>query len=459
MKKKLGFYSIVLLTINSIIGMGIFLSPGSVVAKSGDKALIVYLLAAIFTIVLAVTFAAAAKYVSKGGAAYAYTKAAFGDNVGYYVGITRYIAACIAWGVMGTGVVKTVLKIFSFNHESLINITIGFMVLMFLLMIINLLGTKVFEFINNLSTIGKVGALVITIIVGLVMVIFMGENNFATVKTLTDSNGVPLGSNLDITGWVMAIIAAFYAFTGFESVASGSEDMENPEKNLPRAIPLAIGIIALIYIGIVGIAIFINPKALIESKEVVVLADVFSNKIIKNMIIIGALVSMFGINVASSFHTPRVLESMARQKQVPEIFAKRTEKGFPIAAFLTTIAIAIVIPMAFKFNMTNIMILSSISRFVQFVMVPIAIIMFYYGKEKGEILPNVNKNLVTDVIIPIIALLLTVVLLYQFNWVGQFTMKDASGQIVPNIFAIVSMILGYVVLPFGLMVWKKFNNK
>ncbi len=119
MKKKLGFYSIVLLTINSIIGTGIFLSPGSVVAKSGNKALMVYALAAIFSAVLAVTFAAAAKYVSKGGAAYAYTKAAFGDDLGYYVGITRYVAAGIAWGVMGTAVVKTVLKIFGLNYESL----------------------------------------------------------------------------------------------------------------------------------------------------------------------------------------------------------------------------------------------------------------------------------------------------------------------------------------------------
>ena len=459
MKKKLGFYSIVLLTINSIIGTGIFLSPGSVVAKAGDKALIVYLFAAIFSTVLAVTFAAAAKYVSKGGAAYAYTKAAFGDNLGYYVGITRYVAASIAWGVMGTAVVKTMLKIFNLNNESLSNIAMGFLVLMFVLMVINLMGTKVFELINNLSTIGKLGALITTIIVGFVMVFIMGENNFSAIKTITDESGQTLGSNLDLTGWVMAIIAAFYAFTGFESVASGSEDMEEPEKNLPRAIPLAIGIIALIYIGIVGIAMAINPQALVESKEVVALADVFSNKIIRNMIIIGALISMFGINVAASFHTPRILESMAKQGQVPHVFAKRTSNGFPIVSFLTTIAIAVVIPMAFKFDMTNIIIISSISRFVQFVIVPIAIIMFYYGKERGQVLENVKKNTLTDLIIPLIALGLTLVLLYQFNWKGQFTMTNENGDLVANTFAIIAMVVGYVVLPFALMAWKKIKNR
>lgn len=65
MKKKLGLGSIVLLAINSIIGSGIFLSPGSVIAMSGTKAPVVYGLAAIFAIILAVTFATAAKYVTQ----------------------------------------------------------------------------------------------------------------------------------------------------------------------------------------------------------------------------------------------------------------------------------------------------------------------------------------------------------------------------------------------------------
>ncbi len=87
--QKMKFWSIVLLTINSIIGTGIFLSPGAVAKLVGSKAAIIYLAAAVFAAVLAVTFAAASKYVVKSGAAYAYAKAGFGDEVGSYVGITR----------------------------------------------------------------------------------------------------------------------------------------------------------------------------------------------------------------------------------------------------------------------------------------------------------------------------------------------------------------------------------
>lgn len=52
---KLGFWSIVLLAINAIIGSGIFLTPGSVVQQAGSKALIVYFIAAIFAAILAVS--------------------------------------------------------------------------------------------------------------------------------------------------------------------------------------------------------------------------------------------------------------------------------------------------------------------------------------------------------------------------------------------------------------------
>lgn len=53
---KLGFWSIVLLAINAIIGSGIFLTPASVVQQAGSRALLVYFIAAIFAAVLAISF-------------------------------------------------------------------------------------------------------------------------------------------------------------------------------------------------------------------------------------------------------------------------------------------------------------------------------------------------------------------------------------------------------------------
>ncbi|QIK70106.1 APC family permease [Erysipelothrix sp. HDW6C] len=446
---KMGFWSIVLLTINSIIGSGIFLTPGGVVKSSGKLAPLVYLCAAAFAACLAITFAAASKYVSKGGAAYAYAKAGFGDKVGLYVGVTRFFSAAIAWGVMATAVVRTTFSIFGVDPSNGA-ITIGFLVLMLILLIVNMVGTKILTLISNLSTIGKMVALGITIVAGGWILISTGQNHFNEINNLVASGEIP---QMNPSLFVMSVVSAFYAFTGFESIASGSQDMEKPEVNLPRAIPLGVGIIAVFYIGIVLVSMMLNPEALALSKEVVVLAAVFDQPLIKGLIIIGALVSMFGINVAASFHTPRVIEAMAQEKQFPAIFAKRLENGFPLIAFMLTATLAIAVPIAFDYQMSSIMVISAISRFVQFIIVPLAVILFYLGKSKEPVL-NAVKSKFTDFVFPILSIILTVVLLMMFDWAGQFT---TDGNI--NVLAILAMIVGYVVIPFAVFVYDSQTKK
>ena len=373
---KLGFWSIVLLAINSIIGSGIFLTPGSVVQQAGSKALIVYFIAAIFASILAVSFAAAAKYVTKSGAAYAYSKAAFGNNVGFYMGILRYFSASVAWGVMAVGVIKSTISIFGGNPNKTMSVTIGFLILMAVITIINLFGQKVVKYVMNLATLGKLAALVLIIVAGVVLLIMTGaSSNLNEVDQITQ-NGQKIVPTLTTTGFVMAIVSAFYAFTGFESVASGSEDMKNPAKNLPRAIPLAIIVIAIVYIGVVAVAMVLDPKALMTTKQVVAIAAIFKNEILRDVILVGALISMFGINVASSFNAPRILEAMARENQFSKSLTKRTKNNFPIRTFFISVLLAILIPMAFEYNMVNLITLSAMVRFLGFIVVPLAVIQF-----------------------------------------------------------------------------------
>ena len=437
---KLGFWSIVLLAINSIIGSGIFLTPGNVVQQAGSKALIVYFIAAIFASILAISFAAAAKYVTKSGAAYAYSKAAFGNNVGFYMGILRYFSASVAWGVMAVGVIKSTISIFGGNPNETMSVTIGFLILMAVITIINLFGQKVVKYVMNLATIGKLAALVLIIVAGVVLLIVSGaSSNLSQVDQITQ-NGQKIVPTLTTTGFVMAIVSAFYAFTGFESVASGSDDMKNPAKNLPRAIPLAIIVIAVIYIGVVAVAMMLDPKALMTTKQVVAIAAIFKNEILRDVILVGALVSMFGINVASSFNAPRILEAMARENQFSKALTKRTKNNFPIRTFFISVLLAILIPMAFEYNMVNLITLSAMVRFLGFIVVPLAVIKFYRGKTAEPVL-NAQKNVWTDIVVPILSIALVIFLLVEYNWKAQFGVVNAQGQVTGiNWYAIAMMI-------------------
>lgn len=456
---KLGFWSIVLLAINSIIGSGIFLTPGNVVQQAGSKALIVYFIAAIFASILAISFAAAAKYVTKSGAAYAYSKAAFGNNVGFYMGILRYFSASVAWGVMAVGVIKSTISIFGGNPNETMSVTIGFLILMAVITIINLFGQKVVKYVMNLATIGKLAALVLIIVAGVVLLIVSGaSSNLSQVDQITQ-NGQKIVPTLTTTGFVMAIVSAFYAFTGFESVASGSDDMKNPAKNLPRAIPLAIIVIAVIYIGVVAVAMMLDPKALMATKQVVAIAAIFKNEILRDVILVGALVSMFGINVASSFNAPRILEAMARENQFSKALTKRTKNNFPIRTFFISVLLAILIPMAFEYNMVNLITLSAMVRFLGFIVVPLAVIKFYRGKTAEPVL-NAQKNVWTDIVVPILSIALVIFLLVEYNWKAQFGMVNAQGQVTGiNWYAIAMMIFGFILLPLIMFTISRKDRK
>ncbi|WP_304676894.1 APC family permease [uncultured Lactobacillus sp.] len=456
---KLGFWSIVLLAINSIIGSGIFLTPGSVVQQAGSKALIVYFIAAIFASILAISFAAAAKYVTKSGAAYAYSKAAFGNNVGFYMGILRYFSASVAWGVMAVGVIKSTISIFGGNPNETMSVTIGFLILMAVITVINLFGQKVVKYVMNLATIGKLAALVLIIVAGVVLLIVSGaSSNLSQVDQITQ-NGQKIVPTLTTTGFVMAIVSAFYAFTGFESVASGSDDMKNPAKNLPRAIPLAIIVIAIIYIGVVAVAMMLDPKALMTTKQVVAIAAIFKNEVLRDVILVGALVSMFGINVASSFNAPRILEAMARENQFSKALTKRTKNNFPIRTFFISVLLAILIPMAFEYNMVNLITLSAMVRFLGFIVVPLAVIQFYRGKTAEPVL-DAQKNMWTDIVVPILSIALVIFLLIEYNWKAQFGVVNAQGQVTGiNWYAVAMMIFGFILLPLIMFIISRKDRK
>ena len=452
---KLGFWSIVLLAINSIIGSGIFLTPGSVVSQAGSKALIVYFIAAIFASVLAISFSAAAKYVTKSGASYAYSKAAFGDNVGFYVGILRYFSASVAWGVMAVGVIKSTISIFGGNPDKFLNVTIGFMILMIVVTVINLFGQKFVKFVMNMATAGKLAALILIIVAGVVLLIKTGATHSLSSVDQITQNGQRIVPTLTTTGLVMAVVSAFYAFTGFESVASGSEDMQEPEKNLPKAIPLAILVIAAIYIGVVAVAMVLDPKALMTTKQVVAVSAIFKNEVLRDVILVGALISMLGINVASSFNAPRILEAMAREHQLPATLTERTKNNFPIKTFFISEALAILVPLAFQYNMTNLITLSAMVRFLGFIIVPLAVICFYYGKNKQPILPA-PKNIITDIFVPILSIVLVIFLLVKYNWQAQFGIIENGKVVGVNWYAIFMMIFGFIILPL-FMFW--FSRK
>jgi amino acid transporter len=460
--KKLGFASVTLLVINSIIGSGIFLTPDTIIKQAGQFTPVVYLFAAIFAIILGITFASAAKYVQTNGAAYAYTEAAFSKfkstkYVGQYVGVTRWVTAAIAWGTASAFFVTVFLKIVNPVASSDANpnktaLLIGlFVLLLLILLTINLLGNKIVEIVSNTSTITKVSALLLFILVSAIAVISMASSG-KSAELSANYNSANISSDNIVALIFAATVPALYAYTGFESVASASEEMKNPKKNLPRALIIGLLVVAAIYIATVSFAMLMGSGKIVQSKESIKLLEVVENPVVKSLITFGALVSIFGLNVAASFGSPRVLSALADNKQVPNIFSKKMSNGVPIYAFIATAIAAMIFPIALQFNTSSITQLSVISRFIQFILVPISVMILAKRIIKTD---KSQYNFITDILIPILSLLLVGILLAYNDWSALVSIKDKAGVVSTNFISIGSMLLLFVILPFVMIILRR----
>ncbi|BBX96666.1 APC family permease [Mycobacterium lacus] len=440
-----------MLGINSIIGAGIFLTPGAVIKLAGPLAPLAYILAGLFAGVMALVFASAARYVRTNGASYAYTTAAFGQRVGIYVGVTHAITASIAWGVLASLFVSTLLRVafpgkaWADNDQLLSVKTLTFVALIGVLLTINLFGNRVIRWANGTSTLGKVFALSVFTAGGLWVIATCRVNNYGTSSSAYHPASYSLLGVAEIgtstaSSLALATIAALYAFTGFESIANAAEEMDTPDRTLPRAIPLAIFAVGMIYLLAVVVAMLLGSDKIVASHDTVKLAAAIGNDAFRTVVIVGALVSMFGINVAASFGAPRLWTALADRRILPTGLSRKNRFGVPMIAFGITASLALAFPLALRFDNMNLTGLAVIARFVQFIIVPIALIAL--ARSQAEEHAGIRRNAFTDKALPIVAVVVSVGLAVSFDYRSIFLTRAG-----PNYFSIALVASTFIAVP------------
>ncbi len=185
-----------------------------------------------------------------------------------------------------------------------------FLIFIGVLLKINLFGNRVVKWANGISTLGKVFALLLLIAGGLWVIVTRHVNNYAVSSSVYQPASYSLFGAAEIgkstvATLTLATIAALYAFTGFESIANAAEEMDTPDRTLPSAIPLAIFAVGAIYVlALVVVAMLLGADKIVASNDTVKLAASIENDTFRTVIVVGALVSMSGINVAASFGAP-----------------------------------------------------------------------------------------------------------------------------------------------------------
>lgn len=360
-KDKFGLWSIVLLGINGIIGTGIFLLPNRAYALMGPSSLLILLFDAFLAGCLALCFAEVAGFFSRNGGPYLYAKAAFGDFVGYEVGVLKLVVTIIAWAAMAVGFATALGAAFPFfAGDTMKNLIAA--VLIGGLTIMNIAGVKISKILNNIMTISKLVPLCVFIAVGL---FFVNGSNFTPFVPTHMADGA----------FANAAITMFFAYTGFEAIAVAAEDFKDPKKDLPRGIILTMIIVTIIYMLVVGISIgILGPDLAVDKAPIQTAFGRAVGPVGAYFILIGTLFSMGGINLAESFIAPRACTSLAEDGMLPAFFNRRTSWGTPWASSVVVAILSILL--AWSGSFTTLAAISAVSRFTQYLPTVLSVIVF-----------------------------------------------------------------------------------
>ena len=403
MKGKLGFWSIVLLGINCIIGTGIFGLPNKAYAMIGDASVGVIIFDALLVISIALCFAEAAGRFKVNGGPYIYAKEAFGTFFGYEVGLMKWLMGIIGWATFAVFLGNRLALVFPAFDTSFGKMAIAISSIIFW-SIINLMGVKSSKIVNNIVTLGKLIPLFLFIFAGIFL--FGKVDPAALTETVNAAAAAPNGNTL-----VEAAILFFFAFTGFEAIGIAAGDMVNPQKNLPKAIIVVMLIVSTVYIAILLICMKVLGPSLAFSKAPVAdAAGVLLGSAGKSFIMTGILVSIIGINMAGSYTSTKSGVALAETGLVPEFFLKTNSKGVHYNAVLASMIGTMILAMSGSF--TVLASIGVIVRFIQYIPTCAAVLIFR-KRDKENGIKHDGFTIPFGPIIPIIALVVSVILLIK----------------------------------------------
>lgn len=317
-KGKISFMQALLIAVGFVIGSGIFFRADNILVATQGNVLIA-ILGWIFlgsTLIFAgISVSVLAEKSQGSGGIAAYIEDVYGAKAGYLVGFfmsTLYAPLMI--GVLGTVMMRYMTQLFGWS-----NLTAGHgfyiavVVLLFFVYLWNFLSTKIAAGVSSVATMVKVIPL---IVIGIAGIIFGDGSNIFEAGMHANASVPDVDQNASfIALFVAPFVSMGFAFDGWISVAALSNDIENPNKNLPKVLFIGTTIITLIYVTyFIGVTMLMDPAEIIKQGDAHV--GIIANQIFGDMggklILVGVIISVLGTLNSNVMAGMRYPSSMAR---------------------------------------------------------------------------------------------------------------------------------------------------
>ena len=305
--RVIGRWSLAALTINCIIGSGVFGLPSVLARKLGGASVMAVVIAGVAAGIVMACFAEVSSRFQETGGPYLYSRIAFGRFMGIQVAWLVWFVRVTACAANANLFVTYLGEFWPRTTEPAAKLAI-LTLLVGILAIVNFRGVRAGTHVSNLFTAAKLGSLGLVALMGAIYLI--AERRFIpSVTTSATAND-----------WTHAMVLLVFAYGGFEAALVSAGEAKDPQRDMPFGLFTALIVCTVIYALVQWVVVCVLPDPAQAQRPLADVARIVMGRGGAVAIAIGALCSIYGYLSGNMLATPRITFALAERGDFPSSF-------------------------------------------------------------------------------------------------------------------------------------------
>lgn len=391
--RAVGRWQILGLSINAVVGSGVYLLPATAFALLGPFSVWGVLAAGLTVSLLVLCYAKAASYFEQQGGSALYAREAFGLYAGFQVGWTTWLTRVATAASLANGLADAVARFWppAGTGAGRIAIIAGSLLL---LGVINILGVRQAAQLSLALVFGKLLPLLLFVCIG----VFHVDWDLAF--------GGPAAGALDLRSTSEAALLLLFAYAGFENLSVAAGEYQNPRRNVPFALVAMIVLVTIMYAAVQLVAQGTLPALAASSTPLADAAAGFGGEALALLLTVGAALSILGTSNATLLLGPRFLHTLAVDGYGPRVLA-RVHPRLRTPDLAIAVQVAMALALALSGSFVQLALLSMVTRLLAYITTAASVLVL--RRRRGD--PAGTLQLPGGPLIPMAALVLSLALL------------------------------------------------